>query len=60
VGEPPIEGLHVKRGAPYKSSAGYTFTDGDYFGLAIGPTGVTYAIWGESDGSSIYCCGDVW
>jgi hypothetical protein len=51
---------NLTSGAPYKSAAGYTFTDGDYFGLAVGPTGVTYAIWGEADGSSIYCCGDVW
>jgi hypothetical protein len=51
---------NLTSGAPYKTAAGYTFTDGDYFGLAVGPTGVTYAIWGEADGSSIYCCGDVW
>jgi hypothetical protein len=47
-------------GASYKSSDGYTFTDGDYFGLAASSTGVAHVIWGESDGSSIYCCGDVW
>jgi hypothetical protein len=47
-------------GAAYKSPAGYTFTDGDYFGIAVSSTGVTHAIWGESDGSSLYCCGDVW
>jgi len=51
---------NLASGAPYKSSAGYTFTDGDYFGLAVSSAGVTYAIWGEADGSSIYCCGDVW
>jgi hypothetical protein len=47
-------------GAPYKSPAGYTFPDGDYFGIAVSSTGITYAIWGEADGSSIYCCGDTW
>lgn len=51
---------NLTSGAPYKSSAGYTFTDGDYFGIAVSSAGVTYAIWGEADGSSIYCCGDVW
>jgi hypothetical protein len=47
-------------GAPYKSPAGYTFPDGDYFGIAVSSAGITYAIWGEADGSSIYCCGDTW
>jgi len=51
---------NLSSGAPYKSPAGYTFTDGDYFGIAVSSVGVTYAIWGEADGSSIYCCGDVW
>jgi hypothetical protein len=47
-------------GAPYKSPAGYTFPDGDYFGIAVSAAGVTHAIWGEADGSSLYCCGDTW
>jgi hypothetical protein len=47
-------------GAPYKSAAGYTFPDGDYFGIAVSSAGITYAIWGEADGSSLYCCGDTW
>jgi len=51
---------NLTSGAAYKSPAGYTFPDGDYFGIAVSPAGVTYAIWGEADGSSIYCCGDVW
>lgn len=51
---------NLPSGAPYKSSAGYTFTDGDYFGLAVNSLGVNFVIWGEADGSSIYCCGDVW
>ncbi len=48
-------------GASYKTPQGYDFTDGDYFGLAVSPsTGVNYLIWGEADGSSIYCCGGAW
>jgi hypothetical protein len=47
-------------GAPYKHPNGYDFTDGDYFGLAVGSTGEAHVIWGEADGSSLYCCGDVW
>jgi hypothetical protein len=37
-------------GAPYKSTAGYTFPFGDYLGLAVGPTGTNFVIWGEGDG----------
>ena len=47
-------------GAPYKTPAGYTFPDGDYLGLAVSATGINHVIWGEADGSSIYCCGDTW
>jgi hypothetical protein len=47
-------------GASYKSPKGYTFTDGDYFGIAVSSSGVAHVIWGEADGSSLYCCGDVW
>ncbi len=47
-------------GPPYKSPDGYTFTDGDYFGIAVSVTGVAHVIWGEADGSSLYCCGDTW
>jgi len=47
-------------GAPYKFPNGYTFTDGDYFGLTVSSSGVAHVIWGEADGSSLYCCGDVW
>jgi hypothetical protein len=47
-------------GAPYKSADGYIFTDGDYFGIAVSSTGIAHVIWGEADGSSLYCCGDVW
>ena len=48
-------------GAAYKTASGYAFTDGDYFGLAVSPsTGVNHVIWGEADGSSLYCCGGAW
>jgi hypothetical protein len=47
-------------GAPYKHPNGYDFTDGDYFGLTVSPTGLAHVIWGEADGSSLYCCGDTW
>jgi hypothetical protein len=58
-------GTHVRlsnngSGAAYKSALGYTFTDGDYFGIAVSSTGIAHVIWGEADGSSLYCCGDVW
>ncbi len=51
---------NLASGAPYKSAARYTFTDGDYFGIAVSSTGIAHVIWGEADGSSLYCCGDVW
>jgi hypothetical protein len=57
---PQVRLSNVGHGAPYKSPAGYTFTDGDYFGLAVDSTGAAHVIWGEADGSSLYCCGDAW
>ena len=51
---------NLTSGPPYKHPDGYTFTDGDYFGIAVGSTGVAHIIWGEADGSSLYCCGDTW
>ncbi len=45
---------------PYKTAQGYEFPDGDYFGLAVNSVGTNYVIWGEADGSSIYCCGGAW
>ncbi|MDP9222345.1 MAG: hypothetical protein M3P18_00535 [Actinomycetota bacterium] len=51
---------NLASGAPYKAADGYTFTDGDYFGIAVSSTGIAHVIWGEADGSSLYCCGDVW
>src|SRR2546422_970751 len=47
-------------GAPYKTARGYSFTDGDYFGLAVDSSGTNHLIWGEADGASLYCCGGAW
>ncbi len=47
-------------GAPYISSEGFAWPFGDYFGLAVDSVGTNHVIWGESDGSSIYCCGGSW
>ncbi|HYM66293.1 MAG TPA: hypothetical protein VEW68_03295, partial [Patescibacteria group bacterium] len=56
-----VQVSHLGSGAAYKTPLGYAFTDGDYFGLAVSPTtGTNYLIWGEADGSSIYCCGGAW
>jgi hypothetical protein len=57
---PQVRLSDLGSGAPYKSEDGYTFTDGDYFGIAVSSTGIAHVIWGEADGSSLYCCGDVW
>jgi hypothetical protein len=57
---PQVRLSNLGSGAPYKSPDGYTFTDGDYFGIAVSSTGIAHVIWGEADGSSLYCCGDVW
>ena len=57
---PQVRLSNLDSGAPYKHRNGYDFTDGDYFGLAVASTGVVHVIWGEADGSSLYCCGDVW
>ena len=56
----PVRLSNLGSGAPYKTADGYTFTDGDYFGIAVSSTGVAHVIWGEADGSSLYCCGDTW
>jgi hypothetical protein len=37
-------------GAPYKTSAGYTFPYGDYLGLAVDASGTNHVIWGEGNG----------
>jgi hypothetical protein len=57
---PRLKLSNLTGGAPYKHPDGYDFTDGDYFGIAVGSNGVAHVIWGEADGSSLYCCGDVW
>ena len=57
---PDVRLSNLDSGAPYKSAMGYTFTNGDYFGIAVGSTGIAHVIWGEADGSSLYCCGDAW
>jgi hypothetical protein len=57
---PQVRLSNLTSGPPYKSADGYTFTDGDYFGIAVASTGVAHVVWGEADGSSLYCCGDVW
>jgi hypothetical protein len=57
---PQVRLSNLSSGAPYKSPDGYTFTHGDYFQIAVSSTGVALVIWGEADGSSLYCCGDVW
>ena len=56
----PVRLSNLGSGAPYKSPAGYAFPDGDYFGMAVSSTGIAHVIWGEADGSSLYCCGDTW
>jgi hypothetical protein len=37
-------------GAPYKTAAGFAFTYGDYFSMAVSSTGTSYVIWGEGPG----------
>ena len=34
-------------GAPYKTAAGFAFTYGDYFSMAVNSAGKSYVIWGE-------------
>ncbi|HYT16664.1 MAG TPA: hypothetical protein VEO18_00245, partial [Thermoplasmata archaeon] len=51
---------NLEGGASYKTPAGYSFPDGDYFGLAVDSGGTNHVIWGEADGSSLYCCGGAW
>ncbi len=50
----------LSSGAPYIRPKGFTWPFGDYFGLAVDSAGTNHVIWGESDGSSIYCCGGSW
>ena len=45
-------------GAPYKSSAGFTFPYGDYLGLSVDGAGANHVIWGE--GASYNGPGGTW
>jgi hypothetical protein len=45
-------------GATYKSAAGYAFPYGDYFELAVDPTGRAHVVWGE--GASYDGPGGTW
>ena len=45
-------------GAPYKTSAGFRFPYGDYFGLAVDSGGTSYLTW--SEGSSYNGPGNTW
>ena len=38
---------NLATGAPYKTSAGFAFTYGDYFSMAVNSAGKSYVIWGE-------------
>ncbi len=56
----PLRLSNLASGAPYIGSDGFKWPFGDYFGLAVDSSGTNHVIWGESDGSSIYCCGGSW
>jgi hypothetical protein len=43
----PIRLSNATSGAPYITSAGFAFTYGDYFSMAVDPSGKTFVIWGE-------------
>ena len=45
-------------GAPYKSSAGFRFPYGDYFGMTVDSRGTSYLTW--SEGNSYYGPGNTW
>ncbi|HEY1653918.1 MAG TPA: sialidase family protein [Candidatus Tumulicola sp.] len=54
----PIRLSDRGNGAPYKHPAGYDFPFGDYLGMSVDASGVTYVIWGE--GSAVYTPGGTW
>ena len=56
----PVRLSNLASGAPYQSPSGFTAIFGDYFGFADNSAGRNFVIWGESDGSSLYCCGSSW
>ncbi len=43
----PVRLSNLGSGAPYKTSAGFAFTYGDYFSMAVNSSGKSYVIWGE-------------
>jgi len=45
-------------GAPYKTSAGFRFPYGDYFGMTMDSRGTSYVTW--SEGNSYYGPGNTW
>jgi hypothetical protein len=51
---------HAKAWAACPEGKAHPLKPSHYFGLAVSSTGVAHVIWGEADGSSLYCCGDVW
>ncbi len=56
----PVQLSDLAFGAPYKGPSGFTMIFGDYFGFADNSAGKNFVIWGESDGTSLYCCGSSW
>ncbi len=57
---PPVQLSNLASGASYKGPLGFTMIFGDYFGFADNAAGKNFVIWGESDGTSLYCCGSSW
>jgi hypothetical protein len=43
----PVRLSNATSGAPYKTAAGFAFTYGDYFSMAVDSSGKAYVIWGE-------------
>ena len=44
---PQVRLSNLGSGAPYKTAAGFAFTYGDYFSMAVNSAGKSYVIWGE-------------
>jgi hypothetical protein len=44
---PMVRLSNLSTGAPYKTAAGFAFTYGDYFSMAVNSAGTSYVIWGE-------------
>ena len=44
---PAVRLSNLGTGAPYKTLAGFSFTYGDYFSMAVNSSGKSYVIWGE-------------